>query len=357
MKFFGKSRFTDLLEEYHPFASLAALIGIGSYYYYDKETYTTITDISYPYPLERDGQTLDHYRKGPNDKLFVFFVLNLITVFRYVFRKLVLEPLVRMLKLKPNMKQKFLDAGWFSLCHFIATAWGYYIFSDDPWWYSSPNLWAGYPHPFDYHTKYYYLASLAFWIQSLWSFFFEPPRKDDKAFFFHHLLTIGLIMSSYRFNFFRVGAAILMEQNAADILYYLAKVFKYGGSDNAATGILVVFVFSWVYTRHYIFGWILYSLWFELPDYLNVPGWDDVNGYYYADWLYVLFSFGLVALQLLMIYWFFLILRVIYRVVFLGQISDTTDVDSDEEVTTNGANKSGGTKKQGKSKSEKKKVK
>lgn len=34
------------------------------------------------------------------------------------------------------------------------------------------------------------------------------------------------------------------------------------GSDNAATGILVVFVFAWVYTRHFIFGWILYSLWY-----------------------------------------------------------------------------------------------
>lgn len=123
-----------------------------------------------------------------------------------------------------------------------------------------------------------------------------------------------------------------MEQNAADILYYMAKLFKYAGSDNAATGILVVFVFAWIYTRHFIFGWILYSLWFELPNYLNVPGWDDEAGYYYADWLYVAFSVGLVALQLLMIYWFFLILRVIYRVVVTGGISDSTDVsDSDEE--------------------------
>jgi len=331
MKFFGRSRYTDLLEEYHPWASVVALIAVLLSQYYDKDTYNALTDVSYPKPMERDNQVHDHYGKGVNDRFLLFYILNVITVARYACRKLVFEPVARKLKLGPHLSHKFIDAGWFSLCHFIATAWGYYIFRDDPWWFSSPNLWAGYPHPFDYHMKLYYLASLAFWIQNLWSFFFETPRKDDAAFFFHHLLTIGLIMGSYRFNFFRVGAAILMEQNAADILYYAAKLFKYGGSDNTATGILVLFVFAWVYTRHFIFGWILYSLWYELPTHIYKSGWDDATGYYYADWLWYVFSFALIALQLLMIYWFFLILRVIYRVVVLGVISDTTDPDSDEE--------------------------
>lgn len=33
-----------------------------------------------------------------------------------------------------------------------------------------------------------------------------------------------------------------------------------------------------------------------MPDYLNVPGWDDVTGYYYADWLWYVFLFILIPI-------------------------------------------------------------
>eukprot|EP00026_Physarum_polycephalum_P010784 Phypoly_transcript_10964.p1 GENE.Phypoly_transcript_10964~~Phypoly_transcript_10964.p1 ORF type:complete len:358 (+),score=49.92 Phypoly_transcript_10964:138-1211(+) len=357
MKFFGDSKATRLLEEYHPYASVVALIGIGISKYYHPESFTALTDISYPSTMQRESGEVEHYRKGFNDRLFVFFIFNVITVLRFLHRKLVVVPIAKKLQLSKGTTHKLIDASWFFLFFLVATVWGYVIFRDDEWWYSSPNLWAGYPHPFDYHMKYYYLFSLGFWIQCLVSFFFESPRKDDKAFFFHHLLTIGLIMASYRFNFFRVGAAILMEQNAADILYYQAKMCKYAGSDRAAEVTLVGFVIAWVYTRHFIFGWILYSIWYELPAFLNTPGWDDESGYYYAEWLWVAFISALVALQLLMIYWFFLILRVIYRAVFLGVTADSTDVsdsDDEEEELKNGASRK---RKAKATKPEKKKVK
>jgi len=144
-------------------------------------------------------------------------------------------------------------------------------------------------------------------------------------------LTIGLIVASYKFNFFRVGAAILLEQNAADVFYYHAKAVKYMKWERVANGIVIIFLFVWVYTRHYIFGWILYSVWQELPLYLNKPGWDHATGYYYADWLKYLFLIALGALQGLMIYWFAMILRVVYRVATSDFTSDPTDGSSDEE--------------------------
>jgi len=110
--------------------------------------------------------------------------------------------------------------------------------------------------------------------------------------------------------------------------------------ENTATGVFVAFLFVWVYTRHFIFGWILYSLWFELPQHLTKPGWDHVTGYYFTDGLWMLFSIALCALQGLMIYWFGLLLRVAYRVLSGSQIGDPTDEsddESEEEEIKNGA--------------------
>jgi len=342
MKFFKNNWVANLVEAYHPFASAIALAGIFATKYTQPETFRAFTNLSYATTMEREGVKAEHHLKGWDDLLFLFFWFNIVTVIRHVYIKVFLRPIAQRYRMSKNLSQKFVDCGWFSLFYLVSTAIGIYIFSDDAWWYSSHDLWRGYPHPFDYASKYYYLASLAFWLQCFFSFFFEAPRKDDGAFIFHHLLTIGLMASSYHFNFFRVGAAILLEQNAADIFYYHAKSFKYAGFERTATSILVVFLAVWVYTRHYIFGWILYSVWTELPLYLNKPGWDPVSGYYYAEWLKFLFVGALGALQGLMIYWFFLILRTVYRVLQGNYSTDPTDASSDEEdeaTEKNGADK------------------
>lgn len=293
MKFFGNSKTTRLIEEYYQFvlplasASLIAAVWLPKFIGYGEEFSNKFTDLSYESTMRRGYlDKVPHYRKGWDDALFVFYIFNIVTVFRYIYTNFIMKPIARKLSMGKGLTRKFVDVGWFSFYYLAATVWGIIIFRDDDWWYSTRHFWDGYPHPFDYASKYFYLASLAFWIQCLFSFFFEAPRKDDKAFFFHHLLTIGLIVGSYHFNYFRIGAAILMEQNAADVLYYHAKMFKYAGLEKTATSTLVVFLFVWVYTRHFIFGFILYSVWFELPNHISAAGWDPVSGYYFSDSLW-----------------------------------------------------------------------
>jgi hypothetical protein len=91
MKFFGKSRATQLIEEYHPWVSILALVGIVLSKYYHHENFLALTDISYPTTIQRGTEEFEHYSKGTNDKLFVFFFFNVVTVARYFYRKLVLE--------------------------------------------------------------------------------------------------------------------------------------------------------------------------------------------------------------------------------------------------------------------------
>jgi len=272
-----------------------------------------------------------HLDKGWDDLYLVFFLVNVVTVARFLYKTFVLEPITRRLGMKPGLTSKFVEAGWFGFYYVLATYWGYVIFNDDVWWFSTRHLWDGYPHNVDHDMKLYYLSSLAFWLQSLLSFAFEPPRKDDAAMAFHHCLTVSLIVTSYLAGMTRVGAAILMQQNSADIVYYHSKLFKYAKLELVSTIGWVSFLFVWFYTRHVVFGAILYSLWSEVQLYIPYA-WDPANDHYWTFNVHAGFFTGLMLLQFLMIFWFMMILKVAYRVLSgQGEIKDTTEYE-DEEV-------------------------
>eukprot|EP01111_Echinosteliopsis_oligospora_P001684 TRINITY_DN1246_c0_g1_i1.p1 TRINITY_DN1246_c0_g1~~TRINITY_DN1246_c0_g1_i1.p1 ORF type:complete len:345 (+),score=62.86 TRINITY_DN1246_c0_g1_i1:203-1237(+) len=299
---------------------------------HDADKFTTI---SYYSPIVRDGTTIDHHLKGWNDVYFIFFCINAITIGRFLLRVFLLEPFARYRKANKTTSLKLIDSGYFFIYYTFATVWGYYIFRDDEWWFHTTHLWMGYPHPMDFDTKIYYLVSLAFWIQCALSFFFEPPRKDDVAYFFHHILTISLIVSSYYFNFFRVGSAILIQQNVGDVVYYASKVLNYASYESAATACWIFFVFVWIFTRHIVFGVILWSLWVEVPVHLDRT-WDPEQGYYYSSTLWYFFTGALAALQGLMLFWFTLILKGVYKFLRNEKAGDSTDMsDEEEETSTN----------------------
>jgi len=327
MKYWKSSRAAIAFEKYHPLVSALVVAGILTLKYgLQHEAADKYVGISYP----TTKGPHQHHLKGWNDATFVFFMINVVTLIRFLYRKLFLDPLAKYLHFSRSLTLKFVDAGWFSLYYLVATAWGIYIFRDDEWWFNTRFLWDGYPHAMDYQMKQYYLVSLAFWLQCLLSFFFEAPRKDDGAYFFHHLLTISLIVSSYYFGYFRVGAAILIEQNLADVLYYHCKMFHYAKLDRVADVGWITFAITFFITRHVIFGYILKSLWFELPTYINKESWDAENGFY-TPTLYVVFSVGLAALQCLMIFWFTMILRVAWGAISGGEMKDTTDMSDEED--------------------------
>lgn len=75
----------------------------------------------------------------------------------------------------------------------------------------------------------------------------------------------GLVGTSYVFHFTRVGTAILAEQDLADILLPMAKMFKYADWKGAADAAFAAFALLWIPTRHGIFLIIYWSLWTEAP--------------------------------------------------------------------------------------------
>lgn len=73
------------------------------------------------------------------------------------------------------------------------------------------------------------------------------------------------------------------------------------------------FMVSWLYTRHYLYGYILHA--FMFTAYEMIPFELDIaQGKWYCRELAWLPIFGLALLQILMIYWFAMILRIVVKI-------------------------------------------
>ncbi|CAJ0766783.1 15954_t:CDS:1, partial [Entrophospora sp. SA101] len=96
-----------------------------------------------------------------------------------------------------------------------------------------------------------------------------------------------------------------------------AKCLKYLAAPNIITDSMFgFFMITWAYTRHYLYGYITWATYQEScqPEY-NACIWDPLNGYWLTWWSKYIILLGLVLLQILMIYWFNLILKVAWRVI------------------------------------------
>lgn len=281
------------------------------------------------YQTTRNSQV--HFSLGYDDIYPVAFLLCVITVIRFLYTSVVLKPISQKLKMSVGLTAKFIESGWFSMYYLVVTTWGYFLFRDDIWWYNDRYFWDGYPYPIDLDMKTFYFVSLAFWLQSLLSFSFEPPRKDGKSLLFHHLLTIYMIIASYLTGLVRYGAAILMLHNFADILFYHSKIFNYTKMEKLATIGWISFVCVWFYTRHIVFGYMIYSMW---TAHQYIPAvWDTEKGIYFSEIAVNFYLASVTSLQLLNIFWFTMILKVLVKVITgKGEMKDSESEFSDDEV-------------------------
>lgn len=66
--------------------------------------------------------------------------------------------------------------------------------------------------------KTYILAQLGFWLQQIFVINIEERRKDHWQMLSHHVITIALIIGSYRYHHNAVGNLILVLFDVGDIL-------------------------------------------------------------------------------------------------------------------------------------------
>ncbi|CAJ0904633.1 7445_t:CDS:2, partial [Entrophospora sp. SA101] len=101
----------------------------------------------------------------------------------------------------------------------------------------------------------------------------------------------------------RIGNAVLCIMDFADILLPLAKMLKYLKYNKSCDTIFGFFMISWLITRHYFYGYVIYSTWVESTQYLELK-WSPDEEYFFNKNTKSMFLFLFIALQAIIIFWF-----------------------------------------------------
>ncbi|KAI7809448.1 putative ceramide synthase 2-like [Triplophysa rosa] len=167
----------------------------------------------------------------------------------------------------------------------------------------------------------YYMLELGFYWSLLLCVSVDMKRKDFKEQIVHHFATIFLLGFSYCTNYIRVGTLVMLVHDSSDFLLESAKMFNYAGWKKTCDLLFVIFAAIFLLSRLVV---IIYTTLV-----LSMDIFEPFMGYYFFNSL-------LMVLQLLHIYWDYLILRMIYKFLFLGKQDkdERSDVESepDEEV-------------------------
>ncbi|CAO3637113.1 unnamed protein product [Mucor hiemalis] len=275
----------------------------------------------------------DKFDKGVGDYYFVFFWAIMFTFLRAAFIKYGYIPLSNYFNIGEASKRQRVAEQMYILAYYVVFGFaGLYIMYNSPHWFNTSQYWIDYPHILiSANMKSYYLMQLAFWFQQIYSLHTEKRRNDHIAMLSHHIITILLVGSSYISNLTRVGNAVLCCMDLCDIFLSLAKILKYLGFTNVCDIAFGLFAAFWPITRHIFFSIVTWSVAVEPARYFTLE-WNPSEGKYFSLFTQKIFVGLLMMLNVIMFYWFLMIVKVIAK---LFQGSGADDIRSDDEEDDN----------------------
>lgn len=223
---------------------------------------------------------------------------------------------------------KFVEAFWRAAFYGAFTIIGYrtlFVPEMAPWISDSANNFNDWPyHPLLPSILFYYNVELGcYFHQLLWT---NRNHSDALEMTIHHFVTIALILASFLTNFYRIGTTILFVHDISDVFLESAKVFNYTSKPpqnrwmkaTLVDGTFAIFAITFFITRLVIYPYFVLGSVFT-------TGYHAFHFTFFGAYFYPALLF---ALQALHIFWFYLIARMIYRLM-AGEMED--DVRSDEE--------------------------
>eukprot|EP00038_Savillea_parva_P001244 m.102551 g.102551 ORF g.102551 m.102551 type:complete len:369 (+) comp10441_c1_seq1:102-1208(+) len=246
-----------------------------------------------------------------------------------------------------NFAQSFVETAFYSIDIFIA----YRIFWGSSWCWPSHwhdikngllsdgtvNLIPGVPA---YHApremRAYYVIEFGFYFSQLLSLVSKKHKKDFWQMFVHHLLTSALIAFSYAIGFLRIGIIVMVCHSTFDPFLNAAKIFHYIFRKNSPWHILADISFALCAVTFFVcrFGFYPYAISATLN-----PDLPDSISIYNASWTENSLRLMLIALLPIHVFWFYLILKVLFKALGGGTVQG--DARSDDEGTSEEASDSG----------------
>ncbi|KAF9114215.1 sphingosine N-acyltransferase lag1 [Mortierella sp. AM989] len=251
------------------------------------------------------------YSKAWTDLNFILFWVVAFTFLRAFVMTVILKPIAIRCGVKgEHQRNRFQEEGWVFVYYSISWTMGMYVLRNSPlwnnwiFWFKPEAIFEGYPHTqLPHQMLWYYYVQLGFWLQQLFVLHIEAPRKDFWALLAHHTVTLLLISGSAISNFWRAGNAVFVVMDLADIILAVSDT----GQDPSHLKMS-----------------LLLNAYEIIPFELNIT-----EGKWYCRELAWLPILGLGLLQILMFYWFGLILRILFKIL-RGQSAE--DERSDDEL-------------------------
>ncbi|NXH98724.1 CERS4 synthase, partial [Pachycephala philippinensis] len=216
----------------------------------------------------------------------------------------------------PRLMKKFCEASWRFTFYFTSFFSGLALPYDEPWFWDHTVCWLKFPQqPLPPVLGWFYLLELSFYCSLVATLLFDVKRKDFKEQIIHHIATITLIFVSYCANMIRFGMIVMLVHDASDytleVHYPHLEIME---SHNACFSLVTSDLFLPLSHSVYYYFVTKVSL-FPIS---------------------CLISAFLMILQLLHIFWSYVIIQMIFNVILRGEKgqdagSDTEESDSSEE--------------------------
>ncbi|KXN86439.1 Sphingosine N-acyltransferase lac1 [Leucoagaricus sp. SymC.cos] len=276
------------------------------------------------------------YQKTYWDLVFISYYVIFWSFVRQSLSSRVFQPLARYWGLrKPAKVDRFCEQGYALVYFAVSGAWGYRVMSQLPtYWYSTDAFWIGYPHwDMISELKCYYLLQSAYWCQQLIVLVLglEKPRKDYYELVAHHVVTLWLVGWSYLINLTLIGNAVFMSMDIPDAFLAFSKLLNYIQWERAKVYSFVSFIGVWTYFRHYLNIVMLWSVWYEYdltPE--TSRKWIWTQGTYLVSWMKYQVFVPLFLLHLINLFWYFLMLRILWRAYTTNVATDERSDDEDD---------------------------
>ncbi|PVF94233.1 longevity assurance proteins LAG1/LAC1, partial [Serendipita vermifera] len=293
-------------------------------------------------PDAPDGTPL--YGKSYWDFAFIGYYVVVFSFIRQSITEYFLKPFAR--RRRVRKLDRFAEQGY-AVIYFSVSGpcglWTMYKYLPT-WYYRTEYFWINYPHWEMAGTlKPYYLVQAAYWCHQflLLALRMEKPRSDFAELVAHHFVTLWLIGWSYLINLTLIGNAVYMTMDFSDIFLSLALCLNYLKMEKTKTIAFAWFAGVWTYTRHYLNLVMLWSIWTEfdlIPE--SSKQWNPQSGAWLAPWMKYQIFVPLMFLQLLNLFWYFLIWRIMLRAIFSSKLNDERSDDEDESAEPKNKKKS-----------------
>lgn len=162
----------------------------------------------------------------------------------------------------------------------------------------------------------YFMITWGFHFRNLALMFFEERGSDYKEMLIHHIATFALYFNAVLGNILMLGSIVAYLHDIPEIFVSFGRIFSSTKKGQLPGSIMcVALIITWGVARCYVLPLIVYQVFTGMH-------WEAQHAMFQPFYFYVGLYLG--VLVCLHYFWWFLILRILYRYVVKGKSDDLT---------------------------------